>query len=327
LGRPRINDDSRKDGPAKPKPEPPKADPPKPDAAVGWNVRVDPPALVAKRLPADFRREIAVPATNTEVVFPTATGSPFVAVGDNFDDKDERQVWNLETNVMAGKLVGRRFSAGAVLSPDGAHLALLPLKERDIVDVVAPASGKSVRIDTGFPAEVVDFAGPGKLLVAARQEGAVRVRLWDATTGKRERDIDRPPLGAAALARDMVAVSPGGAYLAVATPDDLWLWDLKAGTAAGRRPLPWNARNWLLPCAGLSFSPDGGELAGFFQLGDRSRLVSWGVARGEAGVAGEVRGPALVGGGQAAAKGHGPGWGGGARGWVRDRQRVLDAHA
>jgi hypothetical protein len=325
-GRHQNDGASRKDDPAKPKTTPPKAEPPKPVAAVGWKVKVDPPARVAK-LPADFTKEVTVPATNTEVVFPTATGSPFVAVGDNFDDKDERQVWDLQTNTMTGKLVGRRFSAGAVLSPDGAHLALMPLKERDLVDVVALASGKSVRIDTGIPADVVDFAGPGKLLVAGKQGAAIRLRVWDATTGKRERDFDGPLLGTTALARDMVAVSPGGAYLAVVTPDDLWLWDMKTGTAAGRRSLPWNARNWLLPCRGLSFSPDGSELAGLFQIDDKSRLVSWDVARGES-VFDVTFPPLQLGVGTPTAyKGHVLGWVGDRRGWLLYGQMFIDRKA
>jgi hypothetical protein len=113
----------------------------------------------------------------------------------------------------------------------------------------------------------------------------------------------------------------------VATPDDLWLWDLKAGTAAGRRPLPWNARNWLLPCAGLSFSPDGTELVGLFQLGDSSRLVCWDVARGEAVFDVTFRAPSLWVGTPTAYKGHVLGWVGDRRGWLLYGQMFIDRKA
>ncbi|HKI30411.1 MAG TPA: hypothetical protein VKA46_00870 [Gemmataceae bacterium] len=323
-GRPRVEAD-----PPKKDPQKPKNDPPKPEAGATWNVKADPPAAPVN-VPADFKKEITARAVNTEVVFPMTTGSACVAVGDNFDDKDERQVWDLQTNATTGKLVGRRYSASpALLGPDGAHLAILPFGEREIVDVAALASGKKVRIDTGLPTEVVDFAGPGKLLVAGRQGAGLRLRLWDATTGKRERDFDGPALGAQVpLLRDMVAVSPGGAYLAVVTPEDLWVWDLKTGTAAGRRALPWNAANWLLPCRGLSFSPDGRELAGFFEVNGQSRLVCWNLmAQGEPAFdvtfpAAKVRPNMLL-----AYAGQVLGWVGDRRGWLLYGQMFIDRKA
>jgi WD40 repeat protein len=325
-GDPRVDVGPPKDTGTKPKQDTAKAAP-KPDPSA-WKVRADRP-VEALKLPPDFKKEIPGHAKNTEVVFPTVAGSPFVAVGDNFDDKDERQVWNLQTGVMTGKLVGRRYSAAPpVLSPDGAHLAILPFGEQKLVDVAALASGKSVRIDTEIPVEVVDFAGPGKLLVAGKQGTRLHLRIWDATTGKREHDFDGPALGTPpSLTRDMLAVSPGGAYLAVVTPSDLSVWDLKAGTSAGRRELPWNAENWLLPCRGLSFSPDGSELAGFFQVKGQSRLVCWDVTRGESVFDVTFPTPKLWSGTEMAYKGHVLGWVGERRGWLLYGQMFLDRKA
>jgi hypothetical protein len=335
AGKPIEQPDPNKD-PDPPKKDPPKKDPPKNEGPPAWKVKADPPAAPV-RLPADFKKEIGARAINTEVVFPTSTGSPFVAVGDNFDDKDERQVWNLQTDAAAGKLVGRKYSAERpVLSPDGAHLAVLPFGEKEIVDVVDMKTGKKlVRIDTGLPTEVVDFAGPGKLLVAGKRGATLHLRIWDVTTGKREHDtgkrehdFDGPTLGKPpTLTRDMLAISPGGAWLAVVTPDNLSLWDLKMGSAAGERALPWNSANWLLPCRGLSFSPDGSELAALFQVNGQSRLVCWDVVRGEAGF--DVTFPALrLGvGAEMAYKGHVLGWVGDRRGWLVYGQMFIDRKA
>ncbi len=328
-GQPPVEAEPPKKESPRPKAEPPKNEAPKAEAAAAWKVRADPPAT-RLRLPADFKREITARAADTVVVFPTATASPFVAVGDNFDDKDERTVWNLQTGTPAGKLVGRRYSAGPpVLSPDGAHLAIIPFGEHKIVDVVTLATGKTARVDTDLETELVDFAGPGRLLVAGPQGAGLRLRVWDATTGRREHDFDGPPLGTPppTALRDTLAVSPGGAYLAVVTPDDLWAWDLKAGTAAGRRPLPWNAGNWLLPCRGLSFSPDGSELAGLFEVKGQSRLVCWDVARGEAVF--DVTFPALRPRPQTAMvyRGQVLGWVGERRGWLLYGQMFLDRQA
>src|SRR5262249_52743056 len=124
----------------------------KPPERVDWKVRIDPPPK-RPQLPPDFSKDISGRSTEMEVVFPTAAGSPFVAVGDS----DERQVWNLATNTLVGKLTGPRFSAGPpALAPDGAHLALVPFGQKDIVEVTEVTSGKSMKLDTGFRAEVFD---------------------------------------------------------------------------------------------------------------------------------------------------------------------------
>jgi hypothetical protein len=318
VGQP-IDDDPPKKDPAKTKKDreakgDPKDDPPQ------WRAKADPPKPLLD-LPADLRREIAGRANNIEVVFPTSTASPFIAIGDNFDDKDERQVYDLRTGKKTGELGGRHYSsAPPVLSPDGAHLAILPFGEKEIVDVWPLAGAKPVkpvRIDTDLPTDVVDFAGPGRLLVAGKRGAALHVRVWDAKTGKREVAFDGPPLGDPVKpTRDMLAVSPGGNYLAVVTPEALSLWDLRNGTPAGRHALPWNEGNWLFPCRGLSFSPDGRELAALFQVGGKSRLVSWNVQTGmplNTVIFPELR-PSP--GAEVAYRGHVLGWVGQRRGWL-----------
>jgi hypothetical protein len=216
-----------------------------------------------------------------------------VAIGDNLMPDDERQVWDLRGNALTGKLSGQKFSASPpVLSPDGAHVALVPFGKQSIVTVWTLKTQTSVRIEPGFTPGLIDFAGPGKLLLAELRGSTLRVQLRDATTGRREREYEGPSLGdVPALTRDMLAVSPGGRYLAVVAPGDLWIWDLKLGSAAGRRAVPWNTRELLFPCRGLSFSPNGRELAGLFETQGQARLVCWDVAGGE--VAFELTFPSL----------------------------------
>jgi hypothetical protein len=328
AGQPVDPPEPKKDVPP-PKKAPPKEEPPKVEGPPAWRAKPDPLAAPV-RLPGDFKKEITASAGNTEIVFPTATGSPFVAVGDNFDDKDERQVWNLQTGTPAGKLAGRHYSTERpVLSPDGAHLAILPIGEKEIVDVFALATGKSVRIDTGgLPTDVVDFAGPGKLLVAGKRGDVLHLRVWDAATGKREGEFDGPRLGSAtSLTRDMLAVSPGGAWLAVVTPESLSMWDVKKGNAAGQHALPWNNANWLFPCRGLSFSPDGRELAALFQVDGKSRLVCWNLNGGEQ--VHDLTFPALRlwAGAEMLYKGQVIGWVGANRGWLLYGQMFIDRGA
>ena len=88
-----------------------------------------------------------------------------------------------------------------------------------------------------------------------------------------------------------------------------------------------HARNWLFPCRGLSFSPDGSELAGFFQVEEKSRLVSWDVARGESVFDVTFPAPQLWVGTQTGYKGHVLGWVGDRRGWLLYGQMFIDRKA
>ncbi|HEX5271993.1 MAG TPA: hypothetical protein VFW33_15960, partial [Gemmataceae bacterium] len=317
---PVVIDPPRKEPPP-PKKEPPRVAPPGfPPPAVEppkvWTVKADPPAAAVK-IPADFKKEIPAPGVWPELIVP-AGPSPFVAIGSNRAAGEERQVWNLQTGEMTGKIVGQvQSTAHPVLSPDGAYLAFPPAARRGsgTVEVWALASGKRVTVSVGstLGLDLAEFAGPGKLLVGRHNGNNMTVKVCDAATGQQEREFNTPR---PAAAHDAVAVSPGGTYLAVIDHQNLHVFDVKTGTSAGECPLPKARPGTLLSCHGLSYSPDGGELAGLFSVANQLRVVCWDAARGEVVCDYTIPKALPQGGWTAVYRGHVLDWVGDRRGWL-----------
>jgi hypothetical protein len=301
-----------------PRPEPPQQAPPQPEPPAVWKVKADPPAAPVKLL-ADFKKEIKAPGVMAQLSFPKQP-SPFVAIGLNLRAGDERQVWNLQTGQLTGKVVGAVPTANGappVLSADGAYLAYY--EKAGTVAVWAPGPGKKVTVEVGaagFQPDHIDFAGDR--LLTARQNGGTSwtFQTWEAATGKSL--LSFTPTGRVTrLSRDAQAISPGGAYLALASRDTLWVCELQGGTTVGERALPKWEPGRFYTCRGLSFSPDGGELAGvFFANGTQPHLVCWDVATGE--VVSDVTFPQALPDGavQSVYKGHVIDWVGDRRGWL-----------
>jgi hypothetical protein len=308
-------DPNRVDEPKK-EPPPPRKEPPPAEPPVVWNVKADPPAAAVK-MPADFKKEIPAPGVFAESVYPTTT-SPFVAIGSNRAAGDERQVWNLQTGAMTAKVVGAiSASQPPILSPDGAYLAFLPATKRGTADVWALGPGKMVNIPLGtgnFMPDLFDFAGSGKLLAGRRgAANQMTVRVFDAATGKQDHDFNTArPVG---MVHDYFAVSPGGAYLAVVDRESLWVYDIKTGAAAGQRALPKIPGAGSLICHGLSFSPDGREIAALF-IGIDMQLVCWDVAKGDTVTHNTVPKGRPPAGTLAVYRGHVIDWVGDRRGWL-----------
>jgi hypothetical protein len=205
-----------------------------------------------------------------------------VLLGSNRTATDERQVWNIQTGEMTGKVAGRILTAAhsILLSPDGAQVAFVPVTKRNTLEVRTIATGSTISIDleSNGPHDLIDFAGLGKLLVGHRTVDRMMVRLHNATTGRLEREFetDRPVVPAA---RDALAISPGGGYLALIDADNLHVYDLKTGTAVGQLSLAQRLAG--LDCGGLSFSPDGSELAAVFFGNPSAQLLCWRVSDGK----------------------------------------------
>jgi hypothetical protein len=307
-----------------PKQEPPPAAPPRAEPPAVWNVKADPPAAAVK-LPADFKKEIKAPGPMPQIVFPKQS-SPFVAIGSNLRVDDERQVWSLQSGQMTGKVVGSVRTINGVppvLSPDGAYLAYP--EQPTTVAVWAPGPGKkvSVEVGDGFLSDYTDFAGD-KLLTLRRVNNALTFQTWDPTTGQHVFSFTPP--GRLAIPRhDALAVSPGGGYLALAARETLWVYDVNTGAVAGERPLPKWEPGRAYTCHGLSFSPDGRELAGvFFTAAALPHMVCWDAATGD--VVSDTTFPQALpaAGVQSVYRGHVIDWVGDRRGWLLFGYTLVD---
>jgi predicted Zn finger-like uncharacterized protein len=277
--------DGGKSSPVPEKPPVPKSPP-----LVRWQVQPDP-------LPADLtlpeKAEGRIPITGypplpnnvvDQVVFPT-TPSPFVTVAVKGKRSDAHEVWDLRTMKRVGVVDPQDPFTRASLSPDGAWFAVptFGIPASPGADVFAVADGRLHRVtvstDRNRSCDNIDFAGPGQLLTfifALDKPGGLDtlIQVWDIKTHKEVRHFEADVAldRYAALDRNQRALSPGRRYLALASRkyDRVLLYDLTTGELAGELPLPAGAKT-----LGLSFAPDGKQLAGLFQVGDTKRLLAW----------------------------------------------------
>lgn len=267
---------------------------------VGWSVTAD-PAGTGLDIPAGSELSLPIPATKdgtVSVLFP-GTPSPVVALGDNHDEAEAREVWDLHSKRKLGVLRGLLGAQPPyALSPDGGILAarfVRPVnqnkdkndgdqnkdkeKEAGIKTRLAIWSfktGQEVKqIGLKDPAvDYLDFAGPDTLIVAAR--GASALQLWSMEKGKKTGELAVPgPFDVESL-----ALSPGRKYLALVIPGDslLRVYDLSAGKAVGEATLPKPKSEGTWKCLGMTFANDGKALAGAFDVDGKTRVVSWEIA-------------------------------------------------
>ena len=249
-------------------------------SASRWTLKVDPPGTPPSA-PASKDFAIPFPANfggGGEVLYPSTPG-PFVAIGKNFFDNDVRQVWDVSTRKLVGTFKGQLGldDKTLALSGDGAYLAGKP-NSRKTVEVRATRNGRMVQsfdVDSPF-VDFIDFASHDRVLFGRLQDK--KLQVCDIKSGDKVCDV--------ALVReadkDAVALSPGRAYLAVASWHDgtLRVYDLANGQVVGEAPTPKkNGQN--VRCFGMGFSADGTELAGLFEYFGAYRVVCWNVLDGK----------------------------------------------
>ena len=252
---------------------------PKLEAAPPWGVKVDPPAEPFK-VPEEEGYSIAVPS-GQGVLF-CSSYSPFVALGQNKNPTDVRQVFDLRTKKPAGMIRGKGdVSADAKISPDGQYFLTElkggpPTQTRSVV-VWSFKTGQAVQTIEASPTpaflSMLGFASGNRAITSRYIGPGDLISLWDVETGKLDRELLAPP----SFAKEGVAISPGGRYLAlISIEPHLVVFDLTTGKKAGELAIanPGHVE-------GLTFSPDGTELAGVFAPGTDTKVLAWDVAKGE----------------------------------------------
>ncbi len=242
--------------------------------ATRWAARLDPPAQ-GPATPSVKSFTIPFPPSlgnGGEITYPT-TPSPFVVLGKNFFDNDSRQVWNLATKTLVGTFRGKLGldDKTLALSPDGAYLAGKQTHGNS-VEVRASKNGRVARsfdLDGPF-LDFIDFAA-GDRLVHGRLADA-KLRVGDIKSGDKVCELAM----AGKAERQGVALSPGRNYLAAASWSDgmLRVYDLADGKLVAEGPTP-RVNGLVARCSGLSYSPDGSELAGLFEHFGTYRVVAW----------------------------------------------------
>jgi WD40 repeat protein len=246
---------------------------------AAWAVKPDPIAAPVE-FPPLAKLSITVPeAFSGERVLYPSTPSPFVMVGGNDADGQSREVWDLREAKRVGRLSGKIEAAKPMaLSPDGAYFVVHTNPVPRTTDVWSIAEAKRIaRIEDGkdIP-DVIDFAGPGKIVVGTSY--AHTLQVWDFLEGKPTAKIQTPDTFQAAS----VAFSPGRKFLALALAQKnrLQVYDLATGRQSGEIEMEKEGSS-NFDCEGLAFSPDGTALAGLFAVGNDTHLMCWDASTGK----------------------------------------------
>jgi predicted Zn finger-like uncharacterized protein len=268
-----------------------------PEPEIPWEVKPDPlPEPI--RGPFDLAGSIPV-AFMGQVIFPTST-SPFVAVTPA-GTKDQLRVHDLRNMKPVGPTIEAKINpftySHLTLSQDGAYLAARTKgQSKSTVEIWSSTTGKSVRkfevdADPRMAVGLIDFIGKDRLLTMKHQhefpdpaQEAI-YQVWDVSTGK---EVAKFSYGLV-FHRKWGGFSPGRKYLVMEQTETLKGYHLLAFDLATARPAGEFAfqdrKDQWGQAAGISFSPDGREMAMLWRLGNRpdcwGRLLVWNVASHE----------------------------------------------
>lgn len=285
--------------------DPPKFDPPKAKQPKAKQPRIDPPkiepAMVAPAIVGAWKAEPdpgvetnktpTIPkkvyslTANPTVVFPS-TPSPFVAVRFGQFGQEQWQVLDLQTGKNPGGIKGKPDMRDEVLSPDGKFLAGRGTRAgaRSTVNVYSFAAGKflpPMAPDTNSIRHH-DFIEGNNILVMYNDQLDTKFEAFNKDTGQQLGQYQRkghPDL------RHNWALSPGRKYLALSegnsvTGHTVVILNALKGDVVGEISLPKDVGS----VKAMAFSPDGAELACYFEHFSQGRLISFKMAKGEIGV-------------------------------------------
>lgn len=235
-----------------------------------WLVRPDPSKIRA----AVVAKKLVVPVADAEVLFPEQP-SPYVVAVHSRPDGFEWELWNIEDGKKTYSFKSKDVLAEMVISPDGILAAgIVPGRVNDVEtwSLRQGTAGKRVREAEGEDTLVpVCFVGEKTLVTTVG--GTRKLTLWNVVSGK--------AAGEVALDRDLqfggtFSQSPGGSYLAMFADTRLLVYSLAEQELAGEVVVPERGDVSLDTAAGVTFSPDGSEIAGLFGgRGGPVRVVVW----------------------------------------------------
>ncbi|HEX4611951.1 MAG TPA: hypothetical protein VH092_27390, partial [Urbifossiella sp.] len=250
----------------------------KPPASPKWAPDATPfPAAGAGKKPGPAPAwggdAATIPLKSADVVTFGPAGCPVAVVG--------QDVYDLKTFQAARKLPEKydRHSRTA-LSHDGRYFAVTE-KGRNLADTqtFVYATDTATKVLTvppaakGAYADVVAFYGSTHLLVGGRHGPVIEV--WEIAKGKKVGGLTSPNRQ---VREGEVAFTPDGSHFASIAGDKLVVTGTKSAKQALLTPPagggPLGARGVYAWAKGLSFSPDGSELA-LFSTNPTPRLLVW----------------------------------------------------
>jgi hypothetical protein len=256
----------------------------RPAAVVeGWKSVVDPLEAKGKALSA---LKVTAPVKHGVRSVASLRTSPFVAICD--DDVFGASSWkllNLNTGGVTPGFTSKIRLEEAVLSADGQYLmgkakavgvqpaALVVFSMKQGKEVSRMPSG-----DKNYAPRPVGFAAGDGVVSATDLKFKAHLQGWDLKTGAKNWEIELPKM----IEAKTIALSPGGKFFAMVTEKTLLIIETAKGETVDKVDLPEAAEKAVFGShpMGLAFSPDGLELAGYFEHGGKGRLVIWDLATG-----------------------------------------------
>ncbi len=256
----------------------------RPTAAVdGWKSAADPLEAKGKALAA---LKISAPIKHGVRSVASLRVSPFVAICD--DDVFGASNWkllNLNTGGVTPGFTTKLRLEEVTLSPDGQYLAgkagAVGVQPAALV-VFSIKQGKEIsRMPSGdknYAPRPVGFVAGDQILSATDLQFKPRLQAWDLKIGAKNWEVELPKM----IEAKTIALSPGGKYFAMITEKELLMIETAKGETVNKTDLPEAPEKATFGShpMGLAFSPDGLELAGYFEHGGKGRLVIWDLATG-----------------------------------------------
>jgi WD40 repeat protein len=231
-----------------------------------------------------------VPNSGAARVFFPATYGPYLV----FAQDGAFHIHDLDTGKQLGSIRTAHYQTFPDVSPDGQFIAAYENTYRGHVRVWSIGSQQQV-LDVQYESHglpnLVQFVGNSRILVVEdkKKSAGLRVRVFDLESGsnseKGQPSIDfetQSEMGS--LFPNAIAVSPDGDFLATINKQSLNVHSLKSSTLVATVYLPGKPnRHNPSRCYGLTFSPNGRELAALISLkaGEALRYLCWDTASGK----------------------------------------------